>query len=81
MSDQLDPLRRAIDAAKAIQADIDAMGMGKTAPEPLPEVPEALRYILWRYGQDHSGEDHQERVRVAMEWLGRIAKLPPPESA
>jgi hypothetical protein len=80
MSDPLAGLRAAIDAAKAIQADIDAMGMGKSA-QPLPEVPEALRYILWRYSQDHSGEDHQERVRVAMEWLGSFAKLPPPESA
>jgi hypothetical protein len=38
MSDPLAGLRAAIDAAKAIQADIDAMGMGKSAqpaPEPL----------------------------------------------
>jgi hypothetical protein len=39
-------------------------------------VPDALKYILWRYGQDHSGEDHQERLREATEWLeAQLAEL------
>lgn len=33
------------------------------------EAPEALRYILMRYSQEHSGEDHQRRVREAKDWL------------
>lgn len=32
-------------------------------------APEALHYILWRYGQDHTGEDHQERLKVVAAWL------------
>jgi hypothetical protein len=77
MTDPLASLRHALDAAKAIQADIDALGVGKPTPEPVqlpPQVPEALRYILWRYGQDHTGEDHQERVREATAWLASLTK-------
>jgi len=50
------------------------------APPPA-QAPEALRYILWRYGQDHTGEDHQERLRVASEWLASLAQQPPQKSA
>lgn len=31
-------------------------------------IPEALKYILWRYGQDHRGEDHQKRIQEVKEW-------------
>lgn len=37
---------------------------------------DALKYILWRYGQEHAGEDHQERVRVVNEWLEQQAASP-----
>ena len=49
---------------------LDELGVSKPTAVQLPE---ALRYILWRYGQDHSGEDHQERLRVAEAWLDDLA--------
>lgn len=77
---QLDALRSLIGTAKAIQADIDAMGMGKAEPAQLPrQVPEELRYIMWRYWEDHRGEDHRLRHTVASAWLAGVSTgvLPP----
>lgn len=36
MSDPIDPLRRALTAAKAIQADIDALGLGAPVTAGIP---------------------------------------------
>lgn len=40
-------------------------------------LPDSLRYILWRYGYDHSGEDHQARLKDAQAWLSQVAPVPP----
>jgi hypothetical protein len=39
-------------------------------------VPEELRYIMWRYSQDHKGEDHQQRHKVASAWLASVGQEP-----
>ena len=36
------------------------------------KAPDALHYILWRYGQDHRGEDHQQRLATVQEWLATL---------
>lgn len=52
---------------KVAIADLEAE---RTAPQAgAAVVPESLRYILMRYSQDHSGEDHQARVREVRAWL------------
>jgi len=81
-----DDLKRFLNTAKAIQSDLDALGVSKAPEEAvqLPQqVPEELRYILWRYSQDHTGEDHQARLKVATAWLVSVTMsvLPPPKSA
>ena len=83
MSDPLDPLRAAIDLAKAIQSDLDALGVSKAPEEAvqLPhQVPEELRYIMWRYWNDHSGEDHRERYKAAVTWLAGVSVSVQPPS-
>lgn len=53
----------------------EALEWIKQQPNPMV-APEALRYILWRYGQDHTGEDHQRRAKEATEWLAALPTLP-----
>jgi hypothetical protein len=43
----------------------------------MTQPPDALRYILWRYGQEHKGEDHQARLAAAQEWLATLHLLTP----
>lgn len=43
-------------------------------------VPEGLRYIIMRYSQDHSGEDHQKRVQEVRIWLDRLGDAPAPQA-
>ena len=53
MSDPLDPLRAAIDLAKAIQSDLDALGVSK-APEQAVQLPQQVPPMLWT----------DERIRI-----------------
>lgn len=71
-----DDLTKSFGIAKAIQADMDALGLSKLPEEAvqLPhEVPDELRYIMWRYFSDHSGEDHRERYHAAVAWLAGVS--------
>jgi hypothetical protein len=43
----------------------------------MSHTPDALRYILWRYSQDHTGEDHQARVVEAQAWLKTLPESVP----
>lgn len=75
-----DDLRNFLELGKAIQSGIDALGVGNAEPAQLPQqVPEELRYIMWRYWEDHRGEDHRLRHAVASAWLAGVSTgvLPP----
>ena len=56
--------------AQALRREIDEICHDDTIINAI--VPDSLRYILWRYETEHTGEDHQARVREARAWLADI---------
>jgi len=70
MSDPTEPLRRALDTARAIQADIDELGVSKPAAPP-PSASEDIRAIIqcWRNMVEKRGKFYSD---TPGDFLGRM---------